>query len=46
MHRVYEFLLALPSQCSHMSFDQLLLFGALLTLAVAVILMISGRELA
>ena len=46
MRRAYDFLLALPDECGRMSFDQLLLMAALLTLVVAVILMISGRELA
>jgi hypothetical protein len=46
MRHVYYFLMGLPSQCSHMPFDDLLLMAALLTLVIAAILMISGRQLA
>ncbi len=46
MRHAYEFFLRLPDQCSRMSFDELLLMAALITLVVAVILMISGRQLA
>ncbi len=46
MRRAYEFLLALPDECSRMTFHQLLLLAVLITLVVTVILMISGREVA
>jgi hypothetical protein len=46
MRNAYHFLMGLPSQCSRMSFEELLLMGALVTLVVAVILMLSGRQLA
>jgi hypothetical protein len=46
MRQTYDFLLGLPDECGRMSFGQLLLTAALLTLVVAIILMISGRELA
>ena len=46
MRRVFDFFLELPESCSRMSFDELLLSAALLTLVITVILMISGRKLA
>ncbi len=46
MRRAYDFLLALPDECSRMTLHQLLLVAALVTLVITVILMISGRELA
>jgi len=46
MRTAYHFLMGLPDQCSGMSFDELLLMAALVTLVIAVILMISGRQLA
>jgi hypothetical protein len=46
MRRVFDFLFALPDACSGMSFHELMLTGALLTLVVAVILTLSGRRLA
>jgi hypothetical protein len=46
MRRAYEFLLALPDECSRMTYHQLLLSAALVTLVITVILMISGRETA
>ncbi len=46
MRRAYEVLLALPDECSRMTYHQLLLMAALVTLIITVILMISGRELA
>ena len=46
MRHAYNFVMGLPSQCSHMPIEQLLLMAALITLVVAVILMMSGREMA
>ena len=46
MREAYHYLVQLPEQCSRMTYEQLLLFAALITLVVAVILMISGREMA
>ena len=46
MRHAYNFLTGLPGQCSQMPFEQLLLLAALITLVVAVILMVSGREMA
>lgn len=45
MREAYHYLVRLPEQCSRMSYEQLLLLAAMITLIVAVILMISGREL-
>ncbi len=46
MRHAYNFLMGLPQQCSQMPIEQLLLMAALITLVVAVILMMSGREIA
>ncbi len=46
MRQAYNFLMGLPRQCSTMSYEELLLLAALLTLVIAVILMMSGRQVA
>jgi hypothetical protein len=46
MRRVYNLFFELPETCSRMSFHELLMTAALVTLVVSVILMISGRKLA
>ena len=46
MRRIFEYLLTLPDNCGRMTYDELLLTAALLTLVITVILMISGRKTA
>ena len=45
MRYVYHFLSRFPENVERMTFDELLLMATMLTLAVTVVLMISGRKL-
>lgn len=44
MRLVYQYLLSLPENCNRMTYDQLLMTAAVLTLVISTILMISGRK--
>jgi hypothetical protein len=46
MRRIVDFLFALPETCSRMSYQELLVTATFLTLALWLILMVSGRKLA
>jgi hypothetical protein len=46
MRHIFNFLLDLPDTCSRMSFHELLMMATVMTLAVSVILILSGRKLA
>ena len=45
MRQVYNLLLALPDACARVSFEELLILAALVTLVVTVFLIMSGRGL-
>ena len=45
MAHLLDYMLSLPTMCEKLSFDQLLMTGALLTLVAALVLMISGRRM-
>lgn len=45
MDRYIHHFLALPAMCERMSFYELLMTGAMLTLVATVVLMISGRRI-
>jgi len=45
MPQVYNFLMGLASQCSHLSHEELLMVAMILTMLIALILTVSGRQL-